>query len=384
MDRRCQPDLILLAVTLMLLGIGTIMIYSSSVPIAEKRFGSDSFFLERHVIRALVGLVVMFILSSIDYHRWGRLSFALLLGSILLLILLFIPGFPYAATVNNVKRWLQMGPVTIQPSEVVKLTLIIYFAHTLARRQHYVHQFASGFLPPVLILVMICGLILYQPDFGMAATLVVMGLVLLYIGKASLRQLLILGSAAVPCLAFYIYTAPYRLQRVQDFLAGNKDVQGIGYQAQQALIGLGSGGLWGRGLGEGKQKLFYLPEAHTDFVFSIIGEELGFVGTFIVMVLFLLVLWRGIRIAKRAPDLFGFLLAVGISFMIFSVSLLHIAVNCVLVPTTGMPLPFISYGGSSILCTLAGIGILLNISKQAGQVMVPESTMKQRLRAICH
>lgn len=375
--------MILFAVTLILLGIGTIMVYSSSVPIAERRFGSDSFFLVRHVVRVLVGLFVLFVLAKIDYHFWGKLSLPLLLGSICLLTLLFIPGFPYATTVNNVRRWLQLGPITLQPSEVVKLALIMFFAHTLAKRQPYFHRFTSGFMPPILILLVISGLIVLQPDFGMAATLMMLGLILLFVGQARLRHLLLVGVAVVPCLGLFIYRAPYRLQRIIAFLNGNQDAQGPGYQAQQALISLGSGGLWGRGLGQGKQKLFYLPEAHTDFVFSIIGEELGFVGTCIVMVLFLLLLWRGIRAARRAPDLFGFLLAFGISFMIFSVGFIHMSVNCVLLPTTGMPLPFISYGGSSILCTLAGIGILLNISKQAGQCRAPESNMRQRLKAIC-
>lgn len=384
MEKRFQPDLVLFTVTLILLGIGTIMVYSSSVPIAEKRFGSDSFFLERHVVRVLVGLVVLFILANIDYHRWGKLSLFLLAGGIGLLILLFIPGVPFAVTVNNVRRWLQWGPITLQPSEVVKLALVMYMAHTLVKRQPIFNQFASGFFPPFLILCVICGLVILQPDFGMAAALMMIGLILLFVGKAKVRHLLLIGLGVVPCLGLFIYRAPYRLQRVLTFLDGNQDVQGMGYQAQQALISLGSGGLWGRGLGQGRQKLFYLPEAHTDFVFSIIGEELGFVGTLIVMVLFLLLLWRGIRAARRAPDLFGFLLAFGISFMIFSVGLIHIAVNCVLLPTTGMPLPFISYGGSSVLCTLAGIGILLNISTQAGCRRVPDSNMRQRLKTICN
>ena len=367
MEKRFEPDFVLFAVTLILLGMGTIMVYSSSMHLAEQRFGSDSFFLVRHVVRVLLGFAVMFIVAKIDYHVWGRLSLPFLFLAVLLLIVVLIPSLPFTAgEVKGANRWLHWGPLTLQPSEVVKLALVIYLAHSLARRQHYMHAFRKGFLPSFVILCVVCGLILLQPDYGIAITLFTMGLILLFVGKAQIRHLVMLGLTTVPLLGVLIYLDPNRLKRILVISKWGSDVLGVEYQARQSLISLGSGGLWGLGLGQGRQKLLYLPDAHTDFVFSIIGEELGFLGTMVVMALFLVFLWRGIRAARSAPDLFGFFLAFGISFMVFSIGLIHVGVACAVLPTTGMPLPFISYGGSSILLTLTGVGILLNISKQSG------------------
>jgi len=385
MDKRSQPDFVLFAVTLVLLGIGAVMIYSASAPTAEARFGSSMFFFNRHVVRVLMGLGVMAAMTTIDYHLWSRkrILFFVMAGTVGLLLLLFIPGLPFTSgTIKGATRWLHLGPLTLQPSEVAKLAVVIYLANSLAKRQGYIDQFSRGVLPPFLVLCAFSGLVLLERDFKATATLFMIGITLLYIGRTKLKHLLLLGSTTMAALVLSVVMMPYRFQRVTDFLDSEKDVQGGAYQAWQSLIGLGSGGLWGVGLGQGRQKLQYLPEAHTDFIFSIIGEEFGFVGTIAVMALFLTLLWRGIRIAKSAPDLFGAYLAFGISFMIFSIGLVHIGVACNVLPTTGMPLPFISYGGSSVLLCLAGIGILLNISRQPGEMKVAEVTMHGRLKVL--
>ncbi|MFQ6091147.1 MAG: putative lipid II flippase FtsW [bacterium] len=383
MEKRFEPDFVLFAVTLALLGIGTIMVYSASVPIAEKKFGSSSFFLWRHAVRVLLGLVVMFITARMDYHAWGKLSLPFLFVAFLLLVWLLVPGLPFTSEgIRGAKSWLKWRAFTLQPSEVAKLALVIYLADGLARRQHQVHRFAKGFLPPFVILCTGCGLILLQPDLGMAATISVIGMVLLFVGRAKMRHMVAVGLAMVSALGTLVYHSSYWWQKLVALLNPGLDPQGVGYHAGQSLISLGSGGLWGLGLGQGRQKLLYLPEAHTDFVFSVIGEELGFMGTMVVMALFLLLLWRGVRAARSAPDLFGFLLALGISFMIFGLALIHIGVVSAVLPTTGLPLPLVSYGGSSILLTLAGVGILLNISKQAGWKRVEGRDMRTRLKTL--
>lgn len=380
-ERRFQPDFILFAVTLILLGIGTIMIYSASVPFAEERFGSTHFFLFRHVVRVLLGLMVMFVLIRVDYHIWEKLSLPFLFLAFALLVWLLIPNLPFTSEgIKGAKSWLRWGPFTLQPSEVAKLALVVYLADSLARRQLHLYSFTKGFLPPFIILGAACGLIIKQPDLGMAAIVVMIGMILLFVGRARLKHLAVVGTTLVSILALFVYRSPYWWGKIVAFLNPELDPRGICYHANQSLVSLGSGGLWGLGLGQGRQKLFYLPEAHTDFVFSVIGEELGFVGTMIVMMLFLVFLWRGLKIARSAPDLFGFLLGFGLTFMIFGQALIQIGVACAVLPTTGLPLPLVSYGGSSILVSLAGIGILLNISTQAGHVRVHKRDMRTRLQ----
>ena len=382
-EKRFQPDFILFAVTLILLGLGTIMVYSASVPFAEVKFGSSHFFLFRHVVRVLLGFGVLLIMTRVDYHIWGKLSLPFLFVAVVLLVWVLIPSLPFTSEgIKGAKSWLRWGPFTLQPSEVAKLALVVYLADCLARRQYNLRSFTKGFLPPFLVLCVACGLTLKQPDFGMASIILIIGVTLLFVGKTRLQHLFAVVLAIASVLSLFVYHRPYWWQKIVAFVNPELDPKGISYHATQSLVSLGSGGLWGLGLGQGRQKLFYLPEAHTDFVFSVIGEELGFIGTMILMTLFFLFLWRGLKIARSAPDLFGFLLGFGLTFMIFGQALIQIGVACAVLPTTGLPLPLVSYGGSSILVSLAGIGMLLNISTQAGQVRVHKRDMKTRLKTV--
>lgn len=365
---RNRIDILLLITTLVLVGFGTVMVYSASFAVAEEMFhGESSFFLKRHLIRVILGIGLMLFFAHIDYHKLRRWSFPLVCVSLACLILVFVPGL--GLNIRGATRTLKFWIFNFQPAELMKLAMVLYLADSLERRQDVIQKFAPGLMPYLILIGVSFFLIGKQPDFGTAIALSLTTVALLFVGRVQMLHLVGTGLVALPLVCFRLYMAPHSRQRILSFLqrlTGNVDpstiLPGADYQLQQSLIGLGSGGLFGTGLGQSRQKFLFLPDPHTDFVFAIIGEELGFIGAVVVLALFLILAWCGLRIARRAPDLYGFLLATGITVLISVHVLLHVGVVTGLLPTTGLPLPFISYGGSWLLFSLAGIGMLLNIS----------------------
>jgi cell division protein FtsW len=293
-----------------------------------------------------------------DYHLFGKLSrWILVVGILLLLHLAWL-----RLTAGGVRRWEYLGPLSFQPSDLVRLALVLHMAHWLARRGDKIRDFRRGLLPHLVLIGFVLGLIVLQPDLGTALLIGMILLGLLFVGRVRLLHVWLVGMGALPFLYLLVYRVEYRWDRLKAYLDPSADPMGIGYHINQSLTSLGTGGILGVGLGAGRQKHLHLPEPHTDFVFSVIGEELGFMGASFILILFLVFAWRGLRIARRAADVEGFFLATGLTLMITLYAFFNIAVAIGLVPTTGLPLPFISYGGSSLLLSLIGTGILLNIS----------------------
>lgn len=361
-----RTDISLLLITLILVGLGTVMVYSSSSVLAQVKFGSSSFFLKRHLLRASAGVALMLLMMRVNYKFWAKISKPLpLLGFTLLLVVLFQKFTGSGSQVRGAYRWIRLSWISFQPSELMKVILVLYIADYLVRRQDQIHDFSRGFLPQFLIVSSALGLIALQPDLGTAVVISLIVGILLFVGRAKLSHLVGVALGVLAILCVLIYGAGYGRERIEAFLHRGDDMQGASYQINQSLLGLGNGGVLGVGLGGSEQKLFFLPEPHTDFIFSIIGEELGLLGTLTVLILFLLFARSAIRIAKKAPDLHGFLFAVGITTMILVCAGVNISVAMGVLPTTGLPLPLISYGGSSLLLTLGSTGILLNIYRQA-------------------
>lgn len=363
MSEKREFDSTLLLIAVVLTCFGIVMVYSASSVMAVKRYHGDGlFFLKRQTIYAIAGFLVMTVAMKVDYHHLRRVAFPFLFFCALLLLAVFIPGLGSRA--GGATRWLRIGPLTIQPGEVAKLGLILYMAHSLARKKDKIRDFKLGFIPYMVVLAALLGLLLLQPDLGTALTLGVVAMTMLLAAGTRLSYLFGVVILALPFVGWAIMHKAYRLKRVLVYLDPWQDPTGDGFQIIQSWIAFGTGGLVGNGLGEGKQKLFYLPEAHTDFIFSVIGEELGYLGVFVTAALFLVLVLRGLRIALNAPDDFGRHLAFGLSFLLGIGAFINIAVVMGLLPTKGLTLPFISYGGSSLLCTLLAVGVLLNISRQ--------------------
>ena len=365
MPRKLTPDSWLLAVTLILLSIGVVMVYSASAIVAADRFRDPYFFLKKQVFWAALGCAALWLALRTDYRRLERFVPFLLAGAALLLVLVLVPGL--GVSVNGSRRWLRLGPLSFQPAELAKLALVVYLAAFLARKREQLGEFRRGLLPPLLIGGGFATLVLLQPDLGNSLVLLVLTLGLLFVAGAPTKGLLMIVVPALPLGALAIWMAPYRLRRVFAFLDPWQDPRGSGFQIIQSWLALGGGGPFGRGMGESKQKLFYLPEAHTDFIFAIIGEELGFLGAALVVGLFAVLVWRGLRIGLRAADPFGAYLALGITVLVATQTLVNLGVVTGMLPTKGLPLPFLSFGGSALLVTMVATGVLLNIS-QDGRV----------------
>lgn len=355
-----RPDIFLFVVTMLLVVIGIIMVYSASAIVALERYNNSLVFFQKGLAWALLGMLGLFIMLRFDYHKLQKISRLLLIISGILLILVLTGIF---AEAKGAHRWIRLGPIGVQPSEIAKICLIIYLADLIDRRQSKIKNFSKGIMPALLILGIVCLLILKEPDLGTPILLTTVGCLMLLIGGARIWHIFSLFLMVLPVVYFAIVRTPYRMQRLMVFLNPWADPQKTGYQIAQSLVALGSGGFNGVGLGNGTQKLLYLPEPYTDFIFPIIGEELGFIGTSLVVILFILFVWRAAKIAVHAPDLFGNLLASGLTFMIGLQALINIGVVTASLPTKGLPLPFLSFGGSSLVCTMLGVGILLNISK---------------------
>jgi cell division protein FtsW len=348
---------------LVMLGFSIVLVYSSSFAVAQDKFGGSDFFLGRQIVRAALALVFFMIFINVDYHFWGKKSHvAYLLVLALLAYLLFLPGHH---AIHGAKRWISLGFVQFQASELALLVLVALFADSLQSAGEEVKSRAR-LLKFLVKLGILCGLILLEPNFSTAFIVGAVGLSMLFVAGARFSHLAALLLVGLPAAAVFAISAPYRMRRIMAFIHGADHKDGIGYQAHQALIGLGNGGIFGVGLGAGRQKYFYLPEPHTDFVFSILGEEIGFVGLLAIMAIFGFIVYRGIKIACHAPDKTGQLMAFGFSLTLGIYVVVHAFVNTGLIPTTGVPLPFLSYGGMSLIFTMSSMGLLLNISSQSG------------------
>ncbi|MBN1913432.1 MAG: putative lipid II flippase FtsW [Candidatus Omnitrophica bacterium] len=337
------------------------MIYSSSSIYAMEKYRDSLFFLKRHVSFLLIGIILTFFMMSFDYRKLRKYSKPLFIFSLLLLVLVLVPGV--GREVSGARRWFRFKFLSFQPSEFANLALIIYTSDFIARKSGVVRDFLKGFIPPMVSLGAVLLLVLIQPDLGTAVSLAAVILLMLFIAGVRATYLVSLALAGLPVLYALIFSVPYRRARILAFLNPWLDPRGSGFQIIQSQVALGSGGIFGVGLGQSKQKLFYLPAAHTDFIFSIIGEELGIIGTLAVVVLFLVFLRQALKIIKNTADKFGHFLSIGLVLMIMFKAVINIGVSCGLLPTKGLPLPFISYGGSSFIFDMISVGLLLNIAR---------------------
>jgi cell division protein FtsW len=357
------PDIILLLVTLILVTIGTAMIYSSSSILAQQKFNDGQYFIKKQLIFVVLGLISMVILTKIDYTTWKKAAYPGIILSLIMLVLLFIPDVGLKR--GGATRWLNLGLFSFQVSEMVKIAMVVFLAHLLARKAHLLKKFSRGVLIPSAITAVVISLILMEPDFGTAVIIASILILMLCLAGSRMTHLMFLAVAFIPVGVWLIFHKGYRLARLTVFLDPWKDASNTGFQIIQSLISFGSGGIGGVGIGDGMQKLFYLPEPHTDFILSIIAEESGFIGVSIVIILFSIFVFRGFMIAIKAPDLFGTLLAAGLTMVIAMEAFINIAGVMGLIPLKGLALPFLSYGGSSFVMSMIAIGILLNISTQS-------------------
>lgn len=357
-SERNPVDFGLVLATIALLLFGLVFVYSASYYLCAKYFDDPFLLLKKQSLAALIGIGLMAFLAYFDYHRLQQLANLTLLASFALTLLTLMPGLATGG------RWLLLGPLQLQPTELLKLALIIYISSSILRRGERMASFSEGVLPHLVVLGVAAGLAIAQPDLGMALIYGAIVSFMLFIGRARLAHLLGCALAGLPLLYLLLRTSPYRWSRIISFLNPLEYGQDKGYQLLQSLTAIGSGGLFGRGLGLGREKLLYLPSAHNDFIVSTIGEELGLLGGLLLLLLFGFLVYRGFLILRRAPDQFGFLLGAGLLFTIGLQTALNLGVAAGILPVTGLTLPFISYGGSSLIVSLAMVGILLNISKQ--------------------
>ena len=343
---------------------GVLMIASAGIVYADVRFDDPYFFFKRQLIGVVLGLFLLVVFSRIDYHFFRKWAYVIYFFAIILLVLILIPGV--GITAYGASRWLNLGPIpSFQPSEFMKLALILYVAAWCSGKGlKIITNFHTGLVPFLGIVGLPCILVFLQPNVGTMSILVFIALAVFYLAGATSKHIFsVIGMGFVGIIGLII-AAPYRMARFMSFINPEADPQGTGYQIQQALIAIGSGGIFGVGLGHSKQKGLYLPEPVGDSIFAIISEELGLIGALVVLIFFFLFAWRGMRIAATAPDLFGKLVAGGITVWITGQAIINIAAITSLMPLTGIPMPFVSYGGTSIIFSLAAVGILLNISKQ--------------------
>ncbi|MFC1477404.1 putative lipid II flippase FtsW [candidate division KSB1 bacterium] len=357
-----QPglDYALIVAVFILLTTGIVMVYSASSIVAAEDFGDANFFLKRHLIRVALGLILFAVALKIDYHFYQKISKIGLFFAIGLLLYVLIAD---AVSIKGATRWISVGGFTFQPSVFAQFALIFYMAEALVRKQDKLDDFFDGYLPLLIILCIVSVLILLEPDFSTTVIVTLLVFMMFFLGRVRIKHLAATCVAALPFFALAIATAPYRIKRLLSFLNPDADPSGSGYQLIQSKISLGNGGFLGVGIGHSKQKLHYLPEPFTDFIYAILGEELGFIGAIFVLFLFLIILWRGLTIAMNTSELYGKLVAAGITLSIVLTAFVNAGVVSGVLPTTGVPMPFISYGGTSLILTLTAIGVLLNISK---------------------
>jgi cell division protein FtsW len=362
MARKLKSDHILFIATILLLVLSVVMVYSASAPVALSRYGQASVFLVKQGMWAALGLAMLGVLMNVDYRTYREPVF---IWSFLGVVSLALVAVLFSPPVNNARRWFGMAGIGVQPSEFAKLAAIIFIAAILERRMHRIDDVKYSLLPIGIVVTVLVGLILLEPDFGTSMSLILTAAAMVFAAGLNYRYIVGALLVALPTVYVILMGASYRRRRLLAFLNPWDDPLGDGFQIIQSLIAVGTGGFWGRGLMNGVQKLFYLPEPHTDFIYSVIAEELGLVGATAVILCFSIIAWRGMRAALSAPDSFGAFLAVGLTTMIAVQALVNISVVLGLMPTKGIPLPFVSAGGSSLLANLIGMGILLNVSQHA-------------------
>jgi cell division protein FtsW len=333
--------------------------------VALKKFSSDLFFLKKQAIYCFIGILALVLFSHISYRLYRPLTYPFLFLSFALLIAVQFDGV--GLSLNGSARWLRLGPVSFQPSEAARLALIIFLAYSLSKKQEAIKIFTIGFLPHAIVLAVFAVLLMQQPDFGSMVIFAALTWLIMFVGGVPLRHLVGPLLPVIPIFYYLMISKPYRLERWSIFLNPWKDPTDKGYQIIHSMMAFGTGGIWGAGIGNGSQKLFYLPEPHTDFIFAVIGEEMGFWGVLLVLGLYSTILWRGMRIAHTCADTFGMLLATGITFALALQVSVNMGVCLGLLPTKGLTLPFLSYGGTSLVLNMASIGILMNIGARHDQ-----------------
>jgi cell division protein FtsW len=362
MARKLKSDQMLFLATLLLVCLSVVMVYSASAVIAMERYQQPYLFLTKQLMWATLGLAFLWIVMRVDYRIYREPVF---IWTCLGVVAVCLVAVMFSPPVNNARRWFSIGGLGIQPSELAKLAAIFFIADMLERRMHRINELGYGLVPIGMVVGGLVGLILIEPDFGTAMTLALIAAVMVF--AAGLNYTYVFGTIllGVPLIAMVAMSADYRRRRLLSFLNPWEDPLGDGFQIIQSLIAVGTGGVTGKGLMNGVQKLFYLPEPHTDFIFSVISEELGLIGATLVVVCFCIITWRGLRVALRAPDSFGAFLALGLTTMVAVQAFMNMSVVLSLMPTKGIPLPLVSSGGSSLLINLVGMGILLNVSQHA-------------------
>lgn len=367
MKRNSKPDYILILTAAILSFVGLIILGSASASISQTKFGQPYYYLFRQLIFGLlIGLVGFAITQKIDYHKFKKVAVFIFFANLVLLILVFFPPFGFGY--GGAKRWLNFGFFSVQPGEFVKLSFVLYLAAWFSSKQKDVVKFYSGFIPFLVMTGVVGLLIILQPDIGTLGILTLTAAMMYFSAGARISHIFLVVAIGIGGLFSLIKVAPYRMNRLISFLHPEVDPLGIGYQINQAILGIGSGGLLGLGFGASRQKYNYLPEVMGDSIFSVFAEEMGFIAVIILISLFFLFALRGFRIAKSAPDLFGKYLAVGITSWIIIQAYINIAAISGMIPLTGIPLPFVSYGSSALATTLTAVGILVNCSKQSKNI----------------
>lgn len=362
-QKHSDCDSILCVTVAILVLIGIVMVFSSSAAYTEH---NDSFyFLKRQVLWCLLGTGLLLITKNLDYHKLHQYTYPIMIFTFLLLVVVMFPEF--SKKVGGARRWLAFGGFSFQPSELAKFTLVLFIAKSLVKRADKLRSFAYGYLPNLIVLGFFFIPIFFQPDFGTVMVILAVTFTMLFVAGLRKKFLFLSILAIIPIVASAILFAEYRTRRIIAFLNPWEDPSGVGFQVIQSFYAFGRGGFWGVGLGESSQKLYRLPEAHTDFIFSVIGEELGFVGTTAIVLLFLIFIWRGFLTAYQAKDPFGTHLATGLTLLIGLQAFINLGVASGLLPTKGLTLPFISMGGSSMLVTMLSVGVILNISEQTAK-----------------
>lgn len=360
---KTAPDMWLILAVVSLLAIGIVMVYSAGAVLAFREYGDSFYFVKRQLLFAGLGLIAMFITMNVDYHVWKRYAKIGLVACFVLLIIVLIPGIGVVR--GGARSWLGIGSFGIQPSEFMKLGMIVFLSYMLSESKHSITNFTKGLLPALGVMGLAFGIIMLQPDLGSGTVMMGASLLVIFVAGVRMKHLVGLGMIGVAGLVGLILAAPYRMKRITGFLDPWQDPLGTGYQIIQSLYAIGPGGLTGLGLGASRQKYSYVPEPQTDFIFSILAEELWFIGCVTVILLFLIVVWRGMRAAITAPDTFGSLLAAGIVGIVAVQVIINVGVVIGMMPVTGITLPLISYGGSSLTLMLTALGVLLNISRYA-------------------
>jgi cell division protein FtsW len=365
MARKLKSDKVLFLATLLLVLASIVMVYSASAVMAMDRFHRPYLFLTKQGMWVTLGLAMLGLVMRVDYRVWKQPT---LIWSALGCVALALIAVLFSSPINGTRRWFGVGGLGVQPSELAKLAAIFFTAALLERRMHRIDEVRYSLVPIGLVIGGITVLVLLEPDFGTAASIALVAAIMVFAGGLNFRYIIFSALGVLPIATYVLLSADYRVKRLTTFLCPECDPTGAGFQLLQSLIAVGTGGVKGKGLMAGVQKLFYLPEPHTDFIFAVISEELGLIGATLTLIAFLVITWRGLQIANRAPDRFGAFLALGLTGMVAVQAFINLSVVLGLLPTKGIPLPFVSAGGSSLLINLVGMGILLNVSQHASAV----------------